>query len=75
MRGKASEERLYEADRLLTNLAEQQQMADDAVTAQVFLRKQQLHDSRWHSSSALASLHSQIMVWWSARVASSESKE
>ena len=47
MRGKASEERLYEADRLLTNLAEQRQMADDNVTAQVLLRKQQLHNSRW----------------------------
>ena len=62
MRGKASQERIHEADRLLANLAEQRQMADDAVTEQVFLRKQQLHDSRWTSSSALAGLHSEIMV-------------
>ena len=52
VRSKASEERLYEAERLLTNLAEQRQMASDAVTAAVLLRKQQLHDSRSSSSSS-----------------------
>lgn len=46
VRSKASEERLYEAEKLLTNLAEQRQMASDAVTAEVLLRKQQLHNSR-----------------------------
>lgn len=60
MRGQASKERLYEADRLLTNLAEQRQMADDAVTAQILLRKQQLCDSRWCFSSMLE-LHNQMM--------------
>ena len=46
VRIRACAERLHEADRLLTNLAEQRQMAEAAVTAEVLLRKQQLQDSR-----------------------------
>ena len=37
---------MREADILLANLAEQRQMAQDAVTADVLLRKRQLHDNR-----------------------------
>jgi len=37
---------MHEADVLLANLAEQRQMAEDAVTAEVLHRKQQLQDSR-----------------------------
>ena len=46
MRAKACGERMREADILLANLAEQRQMAQDAVTADVLLRKRQLHDNR-----------------------------
>ncbi len=46
VRLKACAERMHEADVLLANLAEQRQMAEDAVTAEVLHRKQQLQDSR-----------------------------
>lgn len=46
VRAKACGERMREADILLANLAEQRQMAQDAVTADVLLRKRQLHDNR-----------------------------
>lgn len=46
VRVKASDERMRETDILLTDLAEQRQIAQDAVTAEVLLRKQQLHNSR-----------------------------
>ena len=46
VRVKASDERMRETDILLADLAEQRQIAQDAVTAEVLLRKQQLHNNR-----------------------------
>jgi hypothetical protein len=46
IRMKASDERMRETNILLADLAEQRQIAQDAVTAEVLLRKQQLHNNR-----------------------------
>ncbi|KAL0023111.1 hypothetical protein WJX77_002676 [Trebouxia sp. C0004] len=46
VRVKASDERMRETDILLADLAEQRQIAQDAVTAEVLHRKQQLHNNR-----------------------------
>jgi len=46
IRMKSSDKRMRETDILLADLAEQRQIAQDAVTAEVLLRKQQLHNNR-----------------------------
>ena len=46
MRARACDERMREAAILLTDLTEQRHMAEDAVTAEILLRKQQLHNNR-----------------------------
>ena len=46
VRVKASDEHMRETDILLADLAEQRQIAQDAVTAEVLHRKQQLHNNR-----------------------------
>ncbi len=46
VRVKASDEHMRETDILLADLAEQRQIAQDAVTAEVLHRKQQLQNNR-----------------------------
>lgn len=55
IRIKASDERMRETDILLADLAEERQIAQDAVTAEVLLRKQQLHNNRYEHKVAHAS--------------------
>ena len=46
VRARACDERMREAAILLADLTEQRHMAEDAVTAEILLRKQQLHNNR-----------------------------